>query len=178
MHDPAHEADIFTIVSSLPLRRLATDLCEFFPGVDNYMTYIGLPFFSHLTHLDMLDDSESQIERLSPLLIRLPVLTHLALAVLPLSSIIQRLLEGCLHLQVLVILWEAFHSRVGRTAAAEITEHVSDPRFVMTIYHEWDEGVRLSDWDNGASTYWYRAQSFIASKRRQDIPMDCFWAED
>ncbi|KAJ7088096.1 hypothetical protein C8R44DRAFT_819465 [Mycena epipterygia] len=118
------------------------------------------PFFSRITHLDLIDIPDARdLETWSELYL-IPQLTHLSFndeAFLPLCG---ELLETCKSLAVLVFL-------ESLPDPSSVTELSRDFRFVAMCcecYH--------LDWQMGAYAgldYWSRAESFIAKRRSGKI---------
>lgn len=130
---------------------------------------LGHAFFRALTHVDIYDDDieNEEMEKLCPGIAALPALTHLCLSQNVSAVVLQRLLEQCMHLQVLVNLWEdAYEDRAREIASSP---PVADPRYMVSVYvsHEY-----LSDWEvgvHGGIDFWAAADVFVARKRRGEI---------
>ncbi|KAJ7087511.1 hypothetical protein C8R44DRAFT_991359 [Mycena epipterygia] len=118
------------------------------------------PFFSKITHLEVLDPPDDLENWIRPLSL-IPQLTHLSFsddeAYIPMCL---ELLEACKFLAVLVYL----QYEPGPLDVADLSK---DPRFVVMscTYHVWD-------WQMGVyagKDYWSRAESFIAKRRSGEM---------
>ncbi|KAJ7472563.1 hypothetical protein FB451DRAFT_1175305 [Mycena latifolia] len=119
------------------------------------------PFFRAVTHLDIFDVFPNNDPRIYDQLAALPVCTHLCLNGNVAVEVLQRVLEQCPHLQVLVNLRHAEDKRVRATVP------VPDMRLVVLIYRDY-----WSDWEVGARggiDFWAAADAFVERKRRGDI---------
>lgn len=129
---------------------------------------LSLPVFSTVTHMDVFDDVDGS--RLSTQiclgLTALPALTHLCLNRSVEVESLQRLLEQCAHLQVLVVMW-SHRIQAGEMVAGHCRAGVTDARYVVAVcddyWSDWEVGAR------GGMDFWAAADAFIAQKRRGEI---------
>ncbi|KAJ7185027.1 hypothetical protein C8R46DRAFT_470254 [Mycena filopes] len=135
------------------------------------------PAFLSLTHLELYqDDEDDDLEdvtwsQFSPIA-SLPSLTHLCLSEFISSPILSDLVAECPQLVVIVTVWweGAFSVDAARSFAASRT--LTDPRVVLMVV-----GSYIEDWKLGArggADFWVRAETFVAMKRKGDIPKTTF----
>ncbi|KAJ7057477.1 hypothetical protein C8F01DRAFT_332948 [Mycena amicta] len=167
-----NQDEVFAIFSQMPLRRLATHLLDFLHPTGDIHKHAELPFAENLTHLDLFDEDEINLEQLYPFITSLPSLTHLALAFPPSWTFIERLLSECSKLQALVVLWEPTSADEGYRAAQAVP--LRDARFAMCTFHSWEEGVQ-HPYSECARCYWDSVERLIKDKRIR-TPAHYFWA--
>ncbi|KAJ7446327.1 hypothetical protein FB451DRAFT_1375923 [Mycena latifolia] len=120
------------------------------------------PFFSSITHLDILGGVEPWIVEQIPLL---PALTHLGVCEWTFWHTVETLLVACTRLEVLVMLFPAF-SDEWASDYAESTP-IEDVRFVVTLYSD-----HIDELENDAHelpNFWSAAEDFVARKRSGDV---------
>ncbi|KAF7377551.1 hypothetical protein MSAN_00177400 [Mycena sanguinolenta] len=133
----------------------------------------NLPAFRSVTHMDVYDDVDSDAPSTALLcagLSALPALTHLCLNRGVDGQILQNLLHGCPHLQILVNMWG---DRIDAIAAAG----VEDIRYVVVVcdaldyWFDWEVGAR------GGTDFWAAADDFVRRKRGREIEESCYLLE-
>lgn len=117
------------------LRHLSTRLADLFGGVDRID--MNHPILSSITHLDILDDlRRDRNARIWPHLTSLPALTHLCLNDRVPTEILNALLSDSSGIRILVNLWDSDGPAHGQILARN--PPVKDPRFVVSVYREYD----------------------------------------
>ncbi|KAJ7065616.1 hypothetical protein C8F01DRAFT_1366569 [Mycena amicta] len=156
---------LLPVIIPMRLERIALFLTHIFPesvsGID-----LSLACFQTLTHFDVFDylspdDAMSYASKICGL----PVLTHLSLNNVVPWEAVEKLLQGCRCLEILVVQWSDVE--VGKERAAQAP--FDDMRFLMTGYVRMDESVLAPP------NLWSLAEAFIADKRRGKIDSRCFW---
>ncbi|KAJ7098941.1 hypothetical protein C8R44DRAFT_356023 [Mycena epipterygia] len=153
--------NLLALLSPMPLRRLCINLKRMF---DSTAIDFSHAIFANITHLDVLDYSDSNDWTGLALL---PCLTHLAFndddAEL---AVLQRILSDCASLQVFVLLCSP--------SLDELRALETDMRFMVlggdpVHYREdWQRGVL------GRTDYWDTAEAFIAKRRAGIMNPLCF----
>ncbi|KAJ7756619.1 hypothetical protein B0H16DRAFT_1458072 [Mycena metata] len=159
------ESGLLSTLAQIQTRRLVIDLFQLF---ETRPVDLGLSLFSHVTHLDLLGDSDSRIYSQLP---RLPALTHLCLNGDIEEGVFHDLLSTCVALQLLVNLWSEGQRDITQQRAYD-TPFV-DPRFVVGVF-----AAYWVDWQAGAygrRDFWAAAEDFVAQKRRGEIPDEVYW---
>ncbi|KAJ6551285.1 hypothetical protein B0H19DRAFT_1157107 [Mycena capillaripes] len=131
-------------------------------------------FFRTITHLDVFEALNGRNnDQLCLGLTELPALTHLCLNNDASPSIVQRLLEQCLHLKILLNLWHQLYAISAQKIAA--SPSVTDARFVVAVWADyWSDWER---WARGGTDIWAAADAFVARKRGGEIEASCYWLE-
>ncbi|KAJ7059418.1 hypothetical protein C8F01DRAFT_1144412 [Mycena amicta] len=171
MMDPKMNAEIGPLIESLTLHRLAVCLDQLMPSLTSKDT----DAFRFLTHLEVFDDlTADTCQRISPFLVALPALTHLAFNEMLDAAMMQQLLDGCVHLQVFVILSMMSGSSTHRRAERWAVElPIRDPRVVVTVYERWFECI-----SEESVSYWCAAERFVEQKKLGWIDANEFWTGD
>ncbi|KAJ7065606.1 hypothetical protein C8F01DRAFT_1366561 [Mycena amicta] len=162
---PLVSPPLLSVLTSMRrLQRIGLFLTHIF-RVDVDLT---LPCFQTLTHFDVFDylmDEYDAMEYATKLCM-LPVLTHLALNDMVPWEAVEKLLQDCGCLQVLVVQWSESKAS-GQERAEEAP--FNDVRFLMTTFD------RMEDAALNPPNLWSQAEAFIADKRRGNIDSRCFW---
>ncbi|KAJ7813545.1 hypothetical protein B0H13DRAFT_1925367 [Mycena leptocephala] len=154
---------------TLPLNHLYCNLNRIFDLTS--MKPLGLPAFSHLTHLELFtdlrlgDESEDESFWRWSKLAKLPELAHLAL-----NS--TRHMNACLA--ALIILCALSQLMDGESVTMDLL--TDDPRFVMMEVNHY-----IEDWQRRILVdrdYWVRADAFIAKRLSGEIERRNFFLED
>ncbi|KAJ7662200.1 hypothetical protein DFH06DRAFT_1191770 [Mycena polygramma] len=150
-------ADLLPFISAMPLRRLTTSLSSLFftAGID--FTH---SLFTHITHLESMEDlSSSRWEEWQGLAL-IPNLTHLAFVFKTSLPIFQGALAACPALQVLIFLHVPYLNMQDTGRGLEPL--AADTRFVCmpapAFSEDWQIGAR------GGDSFWMRAEQFIAKR--------------
>ncbi|KAJ7489319.1 hypothetical protein FB451DRAFT_686851 [Mycena latifolia] len=155
---PATPALVPILQGMSQLRMWSGSLQELF---GNSAIDLSLPSFRTVTHMTLLQEFLGPIT----VLLALPALTHLGLRGSNLD-LVQRVLDECTYLQVVVNLWHYTNTHLAIQGAHR--PPIMDVRYVVCVYRdEWDE------WELGARgglDYWEAADAFIARKRRGKYP--------
>ncbi|KAJ7748626.1 hypothetical protein B0H16DRAFT_1552717 [Mycena metata] len=142
------------------LQRLSIDLFDFFGGETQLRIppCEELPFFGHITHLDVFG---SIPPNLWPVFAMLPRLTHLCLSDTYLPDLIRAAFGLCERLELLVVLW-TYH---GHSHVQEGQSEITDPRLCIIscamIYEDWEFGAR------GKADFWQQGEEMVEMKRRR-----------
>ncbi|KAJ7176714.1 hypothetical protein C8R46DRAFT_1077095 [Mycena filopes] len=143
---------------------------------DNALEFdLSLPVFRNVTHMDIFEDLDpaSDTNGTGPVICeslpKMPALTHLCLSRSVPAEITRRLLDECVHLQILVNIWTGpVYDRIAVTRLLNDNgAGVTDVRFVAVLSNDY-----WGDWGTGARggvDFWAAAESFVASKRRGEI---------
>ncbi|KAJ7065598.1 hypothetical protein C8F01DRAFT_1126201 [Mycena amicta] len=159
---------LLPVIAPMRLERIALFLTHIFSdGISE--VDLSLPCFQTLTHFDVFDHlslEEDDAMLYATKLCALPVLTHLSLNDMVPWEAVQKLLQGCRCLQMLVVQWSESAER-GQERAAQTP--FDDVRFIMTLYGQMEDAVL------DAPNFWSQAEAFIADKRRGNIDSRRFW---
>ncbi|KAJ7088702.1 hypothetical protein C8R44DRAFT_444000 [Mycena epipterygia] len=148
------------------LRRWNGSLKDLFGG--SSAVDLSHPAFRNITHMDIFDVVDDII---LPGLATLPALTHLCLNDDVGLRVLQRILEQCMHLQVLVNLWYISDSEDAREIAN--SPPVTDVRFVVIVFSDFWTDLEIGA--RGGTDFWAAADVFIVRKRRGEIDASCYW---
>ncbi|KAJ7446346.1 hypothetical protein FB451DRAFT_1375938 [Mycena latifolia] len=153
---------LLRILEELPLRRLSTDLDRLFGGYESIdLTH---PLFVSLTHLEIVDAIYEDDTRIIARLPTLPALTHLRLNENVPWKHVQRLLEECPRLEVLISVFPRLKAPWAAQRAR--TSPIHDPRFVITVYRDHVANWSLSQCQPSS---WSLAEEFVARRRSGTI---------
>ncbi|KAJ7705461.1 hypothetical protein B0H17DRAFT_669126 [Mycena rosella] len=150
------------------VRRWSSRLSSLFgsvPAID-----LSIPFFRNITHIDIFEAVADDTQTARGLA-ALPALTHVGLNNRTRAGVPRRLLNECIHLQVLANIWHVSNFVAARNVAA--SPPAIDVRFVVCTSgnhcDEWEVGAR------GGTDFWAAADAFVARKRRGEIDASCYW---
>jgi hypothetical protein len=159
---------------TLPLKHLYCNLNRIFDLTP--MKPLGLPAFSHLTHLELFtdlrlgDESEDESFWRWSKLAELPELTHLALNSTWHMNACVHLLAVCSSLAALIILCAPSQLMDGESVTMDFL--TDDPRFVIMEVNHY-----IEDWQRRilvGRDYWVRADVFIAKRLSGEIERASF----
>ncbi|KAJ7728171.1 hypothetical protein B0H14DRAFT_3618624 [Mycena olivaceomarginata] len=141
-------------LARMRLQRMAGNLTRLFGGRVDMQHSI----FASITHLDVFDRIAEGGTHISTQIPALPALTHLSFHndVVPWTKM-QRVLQECPRLEVLVNLWHSTKRRYAYEKTANIPAHDADAM-----------GLRPS--------FWCVADEFVARKRKGLIKAHDYWA--
>ncbi|KAJ7187409.1 hypothetical protein C8R46DRAFT_289384 [Mycena filopes] len=139
--------------------------------------------FLSLTHLELYQDSvdpstDFSWPQWSPLA-SLPALTHLCLSESLSSHILPDLVAEGARLVVVVTAWwdgTASEEEAREFAEGLAVRRVTDPRVVVMTIDSYTEEWKLGA--HGGDDFWVRAESFLAMKRKGEIPKNVFFFLD
>ncbi|KAJ7895251.1 hypothetical protein B0H14DRAFT_2558827 [Mycena olivaceomarginata] len=147
-------------LARMRLQRMAGNLTRLFGGrVD-----VQHPIFASIAHLDVFDRIAEGETYISTQIPALPALTHLSFHndVVPWTKM-QRVLQECPRLDVLVNLWHSTKRRYAYEKTANIPIH--DVRIVLYLYNDY-----WGEWEADAMglwpSFWSVADEFVARKRK------------
>ncbi|KAJ7059445.1 hypothetical protein C8F01DRAFT_1370380 [Mycena amicta] len=167
-HGPTIDEEIRPLIESLTLHRLSVSLNRLMPSLTSRDTHA----FRVLTHLEVFDDlSADTCQWISPFLVALPALTHLAFNEMLDAAMMQQLLDGCVRLHVFIILSMMSGSPTHHHTNVELP--MRDPRVVVTVYDRWFECI-----SEESVSYWCAAERFIEQKKLGLIDANEFWTGD
>ncbi|KAJ7662164.1 hypothetical protein DFH06DRAFT_1471732 [Mycena polygramma] len=163
--------DLLPFVSAMPLRRLRTTLADLFfmGGID--FTH---SLFTHITHLELMEDLFfAQREDWKGLSL-IPNLTHLAFLVKKSLPIFQCALTACSALQVLIFVH--IHHLNIQDVGFGLESLAHDTRFICMpaspLSQDWQIGAR------GGDDFWVRAEKFIAKRVSGEVDSENFVFQD
>lgn len=147
-------------LARMRLQRMAGNLTRLFGGRVDMQHSI----FTSITHLDVFDRIAEGETHISTQIPALPALTHLSFHndVVPWTKM-QRVLQECPRLDVLVNLWHSTKRRYAYEKTANIPIH--DARIVLYLYNDY-----WGEWEADAMglqpSFWSVADEFVARKRK------------
>ncbi|KAJ7932338.1 hypothetical protein B0H13DRAFT_2307891 [Mycena leptocephala] len=163
-----YSEDSLPMLLAMPLRRLAVDLHRLFFDIPS-ICILQSPFLS-ITHLTLFDD----VTAWDPCdhLASLPKLTHLCLWNLVPATLVQKVLERCLRLGLLLNARDDF-----RTFEPEDYMSVKDHRFVVIVIEDWEYEWALAAETRG-NDIWSHGADFVPSKIVGNTSASRFWVDD
>ncbi|KAJ7151894.1 hypothetical protein C8R43DRAFT_1004624 [Mycena crocata] len=170
----AEMEELIPTLTSLSLKRLHADVSLLLSSLSP--TH---PFFSGLTHLELLGPADppspENMDFLSNLSL-IPQLSHLAFNDADFIPICPQLLQSCKSLAVLILVEGDHQYRADVDAAILDADLAQDTRFVamQCLWYVWD-------WQTGPHTgvdYWTRAENFVAKRHRGEIDVLGFRIEN
>ncbi|KAJ7934496.1 hypothetical protein B0H13DRAFT_1855099 [Mycena leptocephala] len=168
VEDGRYSEDSLPMLLAMPLRRLAVDLHRLFFDIPS-ICILQSPFLS-ITHLTLFDD----VTAWDPCdhLASLPKLTHLCLWNLVPATLVQKVLERCLRLGLLLNARDDF-----RTFEPEDYMSVKDHRFVVIVIEDWEYEWALAAETRG-NDIWSHGADFVPSKIVGNTSASRFWVDD
>ncbi|KAJ7155214.1 hypothetical protein C8R46DRAFT_437716 [Mycena filopes] len=175
--DGTFDAKLLDILDQMRVRRLNLSLPSSLSGWPK--ATLTRPTFLRLTHLELFKTARSQSAHLSwhdwSPLASLPALTHLCLSGSISSHLLSDIVAECAQLLVVATAWWDMTEGAERASRFAQSLTFTDPRVVVMAIDNYTDDWKLGA--EGGADFWVRAESFLARKRKGEIPPTIFFLD-